>query len=195
MSADNAPLIYQPLTTRRYRYPTWIIIISPPIATVIERAYLGNEICSSLLSRHLAVGVPSILNNVAKSLSWILVDAPLPFPACYRNIVSVLHLACIPESDLHLNNAHVRIVLGAVVELLVTDQPASLERALIATKLYLEERWRGRFSFVPFKDILLDVYEFLYQVNNYFKYLFHSILDFFMYSSRFVFFSSFAIDA
>ena len=98
-------------------------------------------------------------------LSWILGDAPLPFESCYRNVVTVLHIACFPNSELHLNKAHLRrIVLSAVVAFLVTDWDAQLEGVLVSTQAYLEECWRGWFPFVAFKEVLLDIYAFFTRV-------------------------------
>ena len=70
-SAADTPILYQPLSTRRNRYLTWVIIKSSPLPTVVQRADLGNDICATLLSTRRAINIPNLLDNVAQSLSWI----------------------------------------------------------------------------------------------------------------------------
>jgi hypothetical protein len=72
-----------------------------------------------LLSSQHALSIPSLLDNVAESLSWILETAPLPIAAAYHNIVRILYLASIPGSNVYLFNACVKIVLAAVVDFLI----------------------------------------------------------------------------
>jgi hypothetical protein len=86
--------------------------------------------------------------------------------AAYHNVIKMLSLACSPESTVHLFDAHLKIALAAVVDFLVSDGAyATLEAVLIASSAYLQEHWAGRFSYVPFKEVLLDTYEFLTQVR------------------------------
>jgi hypothetical protein len=113
---SETPLLYQPLTTRRSIYPAWVIIKSSPLPTVVHRTDIGNDICALLLSSQRAVNIPSLLNNVAESLSWILETAPLPIVAAYHNIVRILYLASIPGSNVYLFDAHLKIVLAVVVD-------------------------------------------------------------------------------
>ncbi len=83
----------------------------------------------------------------------------------YYNVLNMLYLACIPESTVHLFNAHLKIGLAAVVDFLVFDGTyAMLDAALTAPSPYLQQRWEGRFASVPFKKVLLDIYDFLTQV-------------------------------
>jgi hypothetical protein len=106
------------------------------------------------------------LDNVAESLSWIFQTAPLPFAAAYCNILNMLYLACFPESTVHLLDAHQKIALAAVVDFLVSDEAyATLEAAILASSAYLQQCWDGRFASVPFKEILLDIYDYLTQVS------------------------------
>jgi hypothetical protein len=161
---SETPLLYQPLTTRRSMYPAWVIIKSPPLPTVVRRADIGNDICALLLSSQHALSIPSLLNNVAESLSWILETAPLPIAAAYCNIVRILYLASIPGSNVYLFDAHLKIVLAAVVDFLSCTLDEK-EGVLIASDLYLQQRWEGRLTFVPFKEVLLDIYKFLSQVS------------------------------
>ena len=106
------------------------------------------------------------MDNVAESLSWIFQTAPLPFAAAYCNILNMLYLACFPESTVHLLDAHQKIALAAVVDFLVSDEAyATLEAAVLASSAYLQPRWDGRFASVPFKEELLDIYDYLTQVS------------------------------
>jgi hypothetical protein len=107
IQASETPLLCQPLTSRRSLYPTWVIIKSSPLPTVVD---LGNDICALLLSSWHTIGFPSLLDNIAESLSWMIETAPLPFVAAYHNIVKMLYLACIPGSNVHLFDAHVKLV-------------------------------------------------------------------------------------
>jgi hypothetical protein len=161
---SEAPLLYQPLTTRRSIYPAWVIIKSSPLPTVVRRTDIGNDICALLLSSQRAVNIPSLLNNVAESLSWILETAPHPIAAAYHNIVKILYLASIPGSNVYLFDAHLKIVLGAVVDFLSCTLHEK-EGVLIASDLYLQQHWGGRLTIAPFKEVLLDIYKFLSQVS------------------------------
>jgi hypothetical protein len=78
----------------------------------------------------------------------------------------MLYLACFPESTVHLLDAHQKIALAAVVDFLVSDEAyATLEAAILASSAYLQQCWDGRFASVPFKEILLDIYDYLTQVS------------------------------
>jgi hypothetical protein len=160
---SETPLLYQPLTTRKSIYPAWVIIKSSPLPTVVHRADIGNDICALLLSSQHALSIPSLLDNVAESLSWILETAPLPIAAACHNIVRILYLTSIPGSNVYLFDAHVKIVLAVVVDFLICAWDEALEKALIASHAYLQQHWEGRFTSVPFKSELLDIYEFLSQ--------------------------------
>jgi hypothetical protein len=69
-------------------------------------------------------------DNVAESLTWLLETAPIPFAACYHNDLKVLCLACIPDSNIYLLDARLKIVLAAVVELVISGWNTRLARTL-----------------------------------------------------------------
>jgi hypothetical protein len=133
-SAADTPILYQPLSTRRNRYPTWVIIKSSPLPVVVQRADLGNDICAMLLSTRQAINIPNLLDNVAESL------LPLPFSAAYHNVLNMLYSACFPESTVHLFDAHRKIALATVVDFLVSDEAyAMLEAVVLASSPYLQQ--------------------------------------------------------
>lgn len=98
------PLLCQPPTTRRNTYAKWLIIKSSPLHKVVRRVNIGTDICASLLLTWHAIA-PTVWDNVAKSLSWLMEDAALPFSGCCRKVLKVLYFACIPDSDVHLFDA------------------------------------------------------------------------------------------
>jgi hypothetical protein len=105
------------------------------------------------------------------------VTAPLPFAAAYHNVLKMLSLAGSPESTVHLFDAHLKIALATVVDFFVSDGTyATLGAALMASSAYLQQHWEGRFSHNPFKEVLLDTYEFLTQVRLTFTRLVHTYL-------------------
>jgi hypothetical protein len=165
MDTPVTPLLYQPLTTRRSRYPNWLIVRTKPLPTVIRRTSVGNDVCAVLLSTRRAISVPSVLENVAECLTWLLYDAPLPYSVCYHNIVQVLHLASHPDVNLHTFDSHQKIILVAVVELLIPGSNSRLEEALQASQHYVQQHWGARLPFVSFKEVLIDLHDFLIQVS------------------------------
>jgi hypothetical protein len=135
--------------------------MSSPLPIVVRCADLGNDICALLLSSRRAIGIPSLLDNVAESLSWMLETAPFPIASAYSSIEKMHYLACIPGSTMHLLDVHVKIVLAAVVKILTCAWEEALQGALIALHAYLQVCWENRFTSVPFKGVLLDIHEYL----------------------------------
>jgi hypothetical protein len=141
MEATNAPLLYQLITTKRSRYPTWLIIDSFPLPVVIRCIDLGNDICSSLLSTQCALVIPSLLNSVAESLSWLLETALIPFAAWYQNVLKVVCLACFPDSNIYLFDTHLEIVLAAVADFVISGWNTRLARVLLDSQMHLLQCW------------------------------------------------------
>jgi hypothetical protein len=79
--------------------------------------------------------------------------------------LKVLCLACIPDSNIYLFDAHLKIVLAAVVDFAISGCNTRLARVILEPQMYLLQCWQGRFAHVPFKELLLDIYEFLAQVR------------------------------
>ena len=78
----------------------------------------------------------------------------------------MLYSAIFPESTVHLFDAHRKIALATVVDFLVSDEAyAMLEAVVLASSPYLQQQWEGRFASVPFKEVLLDIYDYLTQAS------------------------------
>ncbi len=96
---------------------------------------------------------------------WLLDDALLPYSVCYHNIIHVLYLASHPDGNVHMFDAHQKIILVAVVELLISGYNSRLEEALQASQCYVQQHWGARLPYVSFKEVLIDLHDILIQVS------------------------------
>ena len=164
------PLLYSSLSTRRSTYPTWILLTSMPIPTVIKRSDVGHDLCQDLLSSSRAIAVPPIVNDIAESLPWLLWEAPFPLMVSYPTIAINLRYVCDFNNNAHINpdDAHYQLTMLAMKNIVLSFLPAQHDRAMMMLRFYLGDRWGHRISFAGFQHLLLDSYYYLINVSIYF---------------------------
>ena len=166
MPQSDAPPFYSSLSTRRSTYPTWVLLTSSSIPTLIKRSDVGNDICQVLLSSHCALPVPPLVDDIAETLSWLLTEAPFPFATAYASIARCL--LCVCQHQIHPVEAHFKITMIAMSNILLVFPPVLYDHAMEELRRYLQNRWGERISFAGFRNILFDSYDF---INN----NFHSV--------------------
>ena len=145
---------------------------------LIKRHFLGNQICSALLTPGRAVAVPPLVDDIADALIWLLDDAPIPLRCTYKVVANNLLRVCIINDDhIHPFEAHFRLTMVASTILIHKyfshEDDAMIEQSV---KDYVRLHWGHRISLVPFKSILLDIYNHLMQVSSYY-YFFSSLVN------------------
>ena len=169
MEEGNAPpLVYSSFRTRQRSYPQWIIIHSSPLPTPVQRASIGNEFCSALLSSHHAVEVPPSMNNVADSLGWFLSEAPYPLNQLYHIVVKQLYLSCQSGSHINLSDFHNKTILMAMKSCFRVDVAGPETSAIVMDSLKREiaHRWGDGVRFARFDLVLIECYNYLLEVRR-----------------------------
>jgi hypothetical protein len=155
------------MSTRRSTYPTWVILRSSPIPTVIKRSDVGNNLCQDLLASSHALAVPPLVNDIAESLPWLLWEAPFPLTTCYTLIAINLLNVCEFNNNGHIppREAHFQLTMFAMGNIMHAFSSAHHGNAMIMLRYYIGERWGQRISFVNFRCLLLESYSFLKNVS------------------------------
>jgi hypothetical protein len=168
MPHNDASLIYSSLTTRRSSYPRWVLIKSSPLPVFIRRSHFGNEVFSLLLAANCTLSVPPLVNDIVESLTWLLVEAPFPLRVCYRGISLTLLLVCDHRDSAHIHplDAHEKIAMIAMSNVMDAFSPRFYPNAHDVLKSYIRSRWGEGISFVGFKNLLLECYDFMQDVSN-----------------------------
>ena len=163
--SSHPPLLYEALTTRSSSYPTYILLKSHPIPFVIQHSELGNSIYEALVSSNRAVPVPPLVNDVADALSWILAEAPLPIRCSYPVVaISLYHVCVITDTHIHPFQAHFELTMIAMSCVLRSFLASQYDGAILLVKSFLSNRWGHRISLVPFKELLLESFEYITEV-------------------------------
>jgi hypothetical protein len=132
----------------------------------LKRNDLGNEICQVLLSSSQVLAVPPILDDIAASLTWLLLEAPFPLSTSYADVAINLQYACDSEDDfIHPLEAHFKIAVFAMSNLMRAFSPENDVIAMAILRPYLCNRWGQSISLVGFQTVLCDSYEYLINVS------------------------------
>ncbi len=161
---QRCPLSYSSLSTRRFSYPTWILLKSSAVGVMpvlICRADIGNELTQVLLASHHVVPVPPLVNDIAEALQWLLSEAPIPLGYCYRDVLINLGFVCdvsLPH-HIHPKDAHLQIAHVAMNNLLHNFSPPTIyEDAINLLVNFYQQRWNNRLQFVGFRQIVEQSY-------------------------------------
>ena len=155
------PLTYCPLSTRRSSYPSWVMLkgLSTPI--VIKTSDLhSNEPVQVLLSSDQVFPVPSIVNDIAEVLSWMLDVNNFPLQFAYLAVLFHLLHVCDWQSPLHTSpyDAHFKISLVVAERILwKAFHPVIISEVMDLICLHLIENWGARITFAGFQNILMDI--------------------------------------
>ncbi len=137
----------------------------------LKRNDLGNEICEVLLSSSQVLAVPPILDDIATSLTWLLLEAPYPLSTSYADVAINLQYACDCQDDfIHPLEAHFKIAVFALSNLMRAFSPEKEVIAMAILRPYLSNRWGRRISLVGFQTVLCDSYVYLMNVSLIFSF-------------------------
>jgi hypothetical protein len=141
------------------------LLKSHPIPFIIKHIELENSICEALVSSNHAVPVPPLINDVADALRWILAEAPLPIRCSYPVVaISLYHVCVITNMHIHPFQVHFEltmIAMSCVLRLILASQ---YDGAMLLVKSFSSNLWGQRISLVPFKEILLESFEYITKV-------------------------------
>jgi hypothetical protein len=128
----------------------------------LKRQHLGNENCAALLASGHAIALPPIVNDIADALYWLqATESPAPLRSIYHYISFNLMRVCVIDgSHIHPLEAHYRLALISAVVMLKTIFENCVTQSIEDIKAYFENRWGERLSVVPFKDVILDFYNY-----------------------------------
>ncbi len=166
MPQSDAPPFYSLLSTHHSTYPTLVLLTNSSIQTLIKDLMSGMRYARVLLSSHCALPVPPLVNDITETFSWLLTEAPFPFATAYAPLVRCLRCVC--RHQIHPAEAYFKIALIAMSNILLVFAPILYNDAMEEIRSCLNNQWGERISFVGFRNILLDSYDFLN--NN-----FHSV--------------------
>jgi hypothetical protein len=163
MPSDDVPLIFSSLSTRRLHYPRWLMLKSAPTPLFIRRSDVGSEACNILISSRRSVAVPSLVNDIADSLPWLLAEAPCLLRVAYHGVAVSLGLVCDFRNPAHIHpyDAHLKLTLVAMSNVMRAYCPVFHPDALDLLRSYLETRWGDLILFAGFKNILVDSYRYI----------------------------------
>lgn len=164
-SGDPVPFYFSSLSTRRSRYPIWLVIRSTPAPQVMKRSELGNEVTEILIHSNRALPVPPLVNDIASALSWLVDTAPTPLLlCCYRLIARNLLFVCDVNCNHHIHPvvAHQIIALLCMASILFDCYPREIYAAAYeAVRAFITMRWGDRIQFAGFRNILSEGYMFV----------------------------------
>ena len=133
--------------------------VSVPV--VIKTSDLrSNDALQVLLSSDQVLPVPSIANDIAEALPWMLEVDNFPLSFAYKAVLCHLYRVCDWQSEHHISpyDAHFKISLIVADRILwKAFRPVIFSEAMDLIQLYLMERWGERIMFAGFKNILSDV--------------------------------------
>jgi hypothetical protein len=122
----------------------------------------------ALLSSEQVLPVPSMVNDIAEALPWMLEAENFPLPFAYKAVLLQLYNLCDWRSELHISpyDAHLSIALVVADRILSKAYRPEIHReAMDLIYLYLTEHWGNRILFAGFKQILTDICTCIF--NNY----------------------------
>jgi hypothetical protein len=167
MPPDDECLI--PVDTMHHlRYCTWVLIKSSPLPVFIRRSHLGDEVFLLLLASNRALSVPPLLNEIVESLTWLLMEAPLSLRVCYHSVSKALQLVCDCRDSAHIDprEAHEKITMIVMSNVMSAFSPRFYPSAHDLLKSYIRSRWGEGISFVGFRTLLIECYNFIKKVSN-----------------------------
>lgn len=112
--------------------------------------------------------MPPLVNDIAEALTWLLVEAQFPLRVCYRGVSMALLLVCDCRDSAHIHplDAHEKIEMIAMSNVMDAFSPRFYRNAHDVLKSYIRSRWGEEISFVGFKHLLLECYDFVENVSN-----------------------------
>jgi hypothetical protein len=128
----------------------------------------SNATVQALLGSDRVLPVPSIVDDIVDSLSWLLEAEVFPLSPFYRLVVTQLLLVCDWQSPVHIHpyDAHYKIILCVARNFLRRYFARCIfHEAVELVTSHLREFWGARITFGGFKNVLSEVVEMIF--NNY----------------------------
>jgi hypothetical protein len=124
------------VTMRHLSYCIWVLIKSSPLPVFIRQS--------------------------------LLMEAPLSLRVCYHGVSKTLQLVCDCRDSAHIDprDAHEKITMIAMSNVMSAFSPRFYPSAHDLLKSYIRSCWGEGISFVGFRTLLIECYNFIKNVSN-----------------------------